>query len=64
MPIKFSPILDKYIHSYNYSTKNYVTGFKMKFTQYDPNKEIIERKFKSYLDLADKIKVRSDEMVL
>ncbi|KAL4475443.1 hypothetical protein ABPG72_022078 [Tetrahymena utriculariae] len=64
MPIKFSPILDKYIHSYNYQTKNYVTGFKMKFTQYDANKEVVEQKFKSYLDLAEKIKERSDEMII
>lgn len=35
----------------------------MKFTQYDVNKDAIEQKFKTYLDIADKIREKSDEMV-
>lgn len=36
----------------------------MKFSLYDTNKDAVEEKFKSYLDLADKIKEKSDEMIV
>ena len=45
MSIKFSPILDRYIRRYDYKTRNYIQGFKMKFTKFDKNQEALEAKF-------------------
>lgn len=48
MNIRFSPIIERYITKYKYKTRNTIQNFKMKFTEYDKNQEMIDNHFKNY----------------
>ncbi|KRW99570.1 hypothetical protein PPERSA_13150 [Pseudocohnilembus persalinus] len=56
MNIRFSPIVERYLKSYKYKTRNTIQKFKMKFTEYDRNQQKIDKHFKEYEDLAKGIK--------
>ena len=48
-----SPIVEIYLRNNKYATRNYIQGFKMKFTEMEKNEEEVELKFARYLKLAD-----------
>jgi peptidoglycan hydrolase CwlO-like protein len=60
--ILVSPIVEIYLKNNKYRTRNYIQGFKMKFTEIDQNQNDLEFKFERYKKLADEIMKNSDDM--
>jgi len=50
-----SPIITKYLISENYKTRNYVKGYKMKFSKLDYQPEEMEATFERYKEIAKEI---------
>lgn len=48
LPIRYSPIVELYLKNHKYKTRNYVSEFKMKYSQADKNDKQKEIKFAEY----------------
>lgn len=55
LPIRYSPIVELYLKTHKYKTRNYVSEFKMKYTQVDKNDHLKEEKFAEYKKEAKRI---------
>lgn len=60
LPIRYSPIVELYLKTNKYKTRNYVSEFKMKYTQVDKNEHAKEEKFAYYKEEARRIQEWSD----
>ena len=45
LPIRYSPIVELYLRNHKYKTRNYVSEFKMKYSQADKNDKEKEEKY-------------------
>lgn len=48
LPIRYSPIVELYLKNHKYKTRNYVSQFKMKYSQADKNNKEKEKKFEYF----------------
>lgn len=55
LPIRYSPIVELYLKKHKYKTRNYVSEFKMKYSQTDKNDKEKEAKFAGYRSEANRI---------
>ena len=55
LPIRYSPIVELYLKTNKYKTRNYVSEFKMKYTQSDKQEQLKEEKFRQFKEDAKRI---------
>lgn len=55
LPIRYSPIVELYLKNHKYKTRNYVSQFKMKYSQVDKNDKQKQAKFADYRNQATRI---------
>lgn len=55
LPIRYSPIVELYLKNHKYKTRNYISEFKIKYSQTDKNDKEKQVKFGQYRQEAAKI---------